>query len=142
MKKVNFRLIFLLISMSIIASFSCNTISHFDQVAYSQITSVESDVLSLMDKATEDYSEHMQEIGEVSNKIQKAYLYDKNRPKNKITEKMWDLMNDPNGNLYGGFSFRWKEEGKLGKGFISEAKIQIQKNFDKIAQLESKKIVK
>jgi hypothetical protein len=140
MKKVFSKSVLVLTMFSTIGIFSCNTIAHFDQVAYTQITSVESDALSLMDKAIEDYSTHKQEIDDISNKIQKAYLYDKNRPKNKITEEMWDLIIDPNGNLYGGFLARWKAEGKLSAAFIGEAKKKIQANFDRIAQLESKKI--
>ncbi len=119
---------------------SCNTIAHFDQTAYNQVVSVEADALTLMDKATEDYTAHKLEIDDVTNKLYKAYFYDKNRPKNKITEEMWKLIIDPNGHLYGGFLNRWKTEGKLGAVFISEAKLKMQENFDRIAQLESKKI--
>ena len=118
----------------------CDTIAHFDQAAYTQVTSVESDALSLMDLAIEDYSLHQQEIYDVSNKIQKAYLYDKNRPKNQVTEGMWNLIMDPKGHLYAGFILRWKAEKKLDQTFITEAKEQVEKNFDRIAQFESKKI--
>lgn len=131
----------MLVAIIIISiSFGCNTIAHFDQISYTQITSVESDALSLMDKATDDYSNHQKEIEYVSNKIQKAYLYDKNRPKNKITEDMWKLIIVPEGYLYGGFITRWKNEKKLDKAFIEDAKLKFQENFDRIAQLESKKI--
>ena len=140
MRTIFFNFFLLLAILSTGAFQGCDTIAHFDQAAYTQITSVESDALSLMDKATEDYSIHKQEIDDVSNKIQKAYFYDKNRPKNKITEEMWKLIIDPNGHLYGGFLARWKAEGKLGAAFIDEAKKKMQENFDRIAQLESKKI--
>jgi hypothetical protein len=140
MKRIILSGIFLLTFFSAVTISSCSSIAHFDQVAYSQITAVESDALSMMDKATEDYSLHKQEIDIVSNRIQQAYLYDKNRPKNKITEEMWNLIIDPDGHLYGGFIARWKSEGKLKPVFIAEAKKKVQENFDRIAQLESKKI--
>ena len=140
MKYTTIKRILLAMLLFSITMPGCDTTAHFDQTAYTQITSVESDALSLMDKATEDYSAHKSEIDEVSNKIQKAYLYDKNRPKNVITEEMWKLIIDPNGHLYGGFLTRWKTEGKLNQTFITEAKQKFQENFDRIAQLESKKI--
>ena len=94
MKNKFLKTILTLTFFLVMAIYGCNTTAHFDQVAYTQITSVESDALSLMDKATEDYSIHKQEIDDVSNKIQRAYLYDKNRPKNKISEEMWKLIID------------------------------------------------
>ncbi|MBS1756580.1 MAG: hypothetical protein JSU03_04830 [Bacteroidetes bacterium] len=131
----------IVLTMFITIQTGCNSlIAHFDQAAYTQIVSVESDALTLMDKATEDYSLHKSEAEEVAGKIQKAYLYDKNRPKNKITAEMWNLIIDPGGHLYGGFIARWKAEGKLNPTFIGEAKNKVQENFDRIAQLESKKI--
>lgn len=140
MKKIFLKSILIFTIVSTIGIFSCNTTTHFDQVAYTQITSVESDALSLMDKATEDYSTHKKEIDDVSNKIQKAYLYDKNRPKNKKTEEMWNLIIDPDGHLYGGFLARWKADAKLTTAFISEAKKKMQANFARLEQLENKKI--
>jgi len=142
MKRIILKSFLIVTIFSTIEIFSCNTIAHFDQAAYTEVTSVESDALSLMDKATEEYSTHKQEIDDISNKIQKVYLYDKNRPKNKITEEMWNLIIDPNGHLYGGFLTRWKAEGKLNAAFIDETKKKMQENFDRIAQLESKKIKK
>ncbi|MDN3656034.1 hypothetical protein QWZ08_10380 [Ferruginibacter paludis] len=140
MKRIIFSGIFLLTFFSAVTISSCSSIAHFDQVAYSQMTAVESDALSMMDKATEDYAIHKQEVDVISNRIQQAYLYDKNRPKNRITEEMWKLIMDPDGHLYGGFIARWKSEGKLKPVFIAEAKKKVQENFDRIAQLESKKI--
>jgi hypothetical protein len=134
------RHVFILLSCFMLYATGCSTIAQFDQVAYAQVTSVESDALTLMDKATEDYSLHSKEVDEVNSKLLKAYLYDKNRPKNTITTSMWELLLKPGGNLYGGFIQRWKAEKKLGATFISEAKLKVQENFDRIAQLESKKI--
>jgi hypothetical protein len=140
MKYKNIRKVLLTFLLSAIAMYGCNTIAHFDQTAYNQIVSVEADALAIMDKATEDYSKHEQEVEDFSTRMMKAYLYDKNRPKNVISDKMWELMIDPESNLLGGFLKRWKSEKKLGKAFVSEAKKLVQENFDRIAQLESTKI--
>ncbi len=139
MKKNLFRF-FVVAIFLVSATTGCTTISHFDQTAYQQVTSVESDALTLMDKAVEDYSIHAKEVEDVNGKLLKAYLYDKNRPKNEVTTSMWELLLNPDGNLYGGFISRWKTESKLGATFVKEAKLKIQQNFDRIAQLESKKI--
>jgi hypothetical protein len=140
MKHKSIRSILLAFLLSTIIVCGCNTIAHFDQTAYNQIVSVEADALTLMDKATDDFSKHEREVDEFSTKMTKAYLYDKNRPKNLISDKMWELMIDPGGHLLGGFLKRWKSEKKLGKAFVEESKKLVQENFDRIAQLESKKI--
>ena len=120
--------------------YSCTSISHFDKTAYEQITSVEADALKLMDKAVTEYSANTKEIEEVKGNMQKAYFYDKNRPKNKITAQMWQVIIDPDGQSFGNFIQRWENEKNLRKVFIQEAKKKVQEHFDRIAQLESKKI--
>ena len=72
--------------------------------------------------------------------MKKIYEYEKNRPKNGVTVKMWDLLLDPGKNLYGGFIKRWQTDSTLSKTFIDEAKKLIGSGFDKVAELESKKI--
>jgi hypothetical protein len=92
-----------------------------------------------MDKAIDNYSTHEKEIQDINTEIQKAYEYEKNRPNNETTTSMWELlMNDAS--LYGGFISLWKEQGTVSKVAIQAAKTKIAENFDRIAQLESKKI--
>jgi lipopolysaccharide biosynthesis protein len=119
---------------------SCTTISLYDQYAYNQTTSLKVEALSLMDQATESYTEQQETVEALQMKIEKAYEYEKNRPKNEITIKMWEILKSQEKNLLGGFITRWKNEGKLNSTFISEAKLQIAEGFDYIAQLESGKI--
>jgi hypothetical protein len=120
---------------------SCNPLmSTFDQTAYSQVTSLKVDALDLMDKSVEDYSLHGAEIKALQLRISKAVEYDKHRPNNAITNKMWDILNDPSGHLLGGFFVKWKQDGKEGDAYLREKKKQIADSFDQIAELESKKI--
>ena len=115
------------------------TISTFDQYAYTKTTSLKVDALNLMDKAVDNYSSHEKEIQDINTELQKAYEYEKNRPNNETTTSMWELlMNDAS--LYGGFISLWKEQGTVSKVAIQAAKTKIAENFDRIAQLESKKI--
>ena len=53
---------------------------------------------------------------------------------------MWDTHLDKNGHLLGGFIVRWQKEQKLNETYIIEAKKLVDKAFDQIAGLESKKI--
>jgi hypothetical protein len=115
-------------------------IAVYDQYAYTQVTSVKVDALNLIDKATDNFSEHAAEVEAVNVKIEKAYEYEKHRPKNGITVKMWEILKSADKNLYGGVIKRWKAESKLGRGFITEIKAQISEGFDLIAELESQKI--
>jgi hypothetical protein len=130
-----------LLFLMIIMVLSCNSLmSTFDQTAYSQVTSLKVDALDLMDKSVEDYSSHDADVKALQLKISKAIEYDKHRPNNTITNKMWDILNDPNGHLLGGFFVKWKQDGKEGSAYIMEKKKQIGGSFDQIAELESKKI--
>lgn len=121
-------------------SVACATISKFDQYSYSQATSIKVDALNMMDAATDSFPGHQEAVNGIMTSIDKIYEYEKNRPKNVVTEKMWALMKDTSGHLYGGFISRWKKEGKLDKVFIMESKKLIGESFDEIAQLESGKI--
>jgi len=137
-----FKLFYAAALFAIVATAGCATISTFDQYAYAQTTSLKVEALNLMDKATESYASHTAEVDDVNIKFQKAYEYEKNRPKNEITTKMWQLMMSDSSHLYGGFVKFWKEQDKVSKAFITEAKQQVSENFDRIAELESKKITK
>ena len=130
----------LLLLLTLLMSASCSTISKFDQYAYTQATSIKVDALELMDSATNDYQQYKASVSGMLNSIDKIYEYEKNRPKNTISEKMWSMMRDSTGHLYGGFIRRWQKEGKLDQVFIQESKKIISKSFDQISQLESGKI--
>lgn len=116
------------------------TIALFDQYAYTQTTSIKVDALNLMDSATEEYSSHRQEVAKVNVEIQKIIEYEKHRPNDSITTRMWLLLNDSTGHLYGGFIKRWKTKGHLSPTAIADVKPLIGDDFDRIAELESKKI--
>lgn len=128
-------LLFLLIS-----TLSCVSISRFDQYSYAQTTSIKVDALELMDLAVNDYSSYKTNDREFQTKLKKIYEYEKNKPKNDITIKLWTKLIDPNGHLLGGFLNRWKTEKKLNETFVSEEKKLVDRAFDQIIGLEIKKI--
>lgn len=119
---------------------ACATISRFDQYAYTQATSIKVDALNLMSRATDDYALHTADVAAVQTTINKMFEYEKNRPKNEISEKMWAILKDSTGQLFGGFIKRWQREGKLDAAFVKESQHLISDSFDQILQLESGKI--
>ena len=131
----NLILIFALISLS-----GCASISLHDHYAYTQTINLKVDALKLMDLAFEDFSKHEEEVNNFLTRVEKAYEYEKVRPKNEITIEMWEKLKDPEGNLLGGFIKRWEEKKKLSNVFIEEAKKSISDAFDQIIGLESGKI--
>ena len=135
---LNFKTIAFIFGM--FAVVACATISNFDQQAYVYTTSVKVDALNLMDQATTDFAGHSKEVKELQTQLQKIYEYEKNRPKNEITLKQWDILLNPEGHLLGGFLKRWETQKTLNKTFVTEARKLVDKAFDQIAGLESKKI--
>jgi hypothetical protein len=142
MKTIRFLIRFRNLAMLfvIFSAVSCASISLFDQQAYTQTTSIKVDALNLMDSAKNDYANQEKNVKEYLTKQQKIYEYEKNRPKNEITLKLWDKLLDKNGHLLGGFINRWETERKLNETFIAEAKKLVDIAFDQISGLESKKI--
>jgi hypothetical protein len=116
--------------------FACSTIATFDQVAYDKATGAKAEALALMDKATDSYSAHVKEIEAVSLTIDKAYEYDRGRALNTITVQLWQILRDPDRNLFGGFLRRWREKGSLRPDYIAEKKPDIAEAFDQITGLE------
>ena len=119
---------------------SCSTISKFDQYAYTQSTSLKVDAINVMGLATDSFSLHQADVARIQTNISKMLGYERNRPKNGVNEKMWTLVQDSTGHLFGGFIKRWQKEGKLDTVFVKESQALIGSSFDQISQLESGKI--
>lgn len=133
------RLANLLLLLSFICT-ACSTISHFDQFAYQQTTSLKVDAIRVMEVATQEFNLHEGDVKRIQLDMQKAYEYEKNRLKNEISTKMWALLADSSGALFGGFVSTWKSQGKCSPTYISNKQEQIAFAFDQIAELESHKI--
>lgn len=132
----------LIVILAVVGLWACYSISLHDHYAYTQATSLKVDSLKLMNKAAEDFSKHEAEVDELLTRIEKAYEYEKARPKNVITTKMWEKLKDPEKNLLGGFLKFWQEKKTLSKTFVEEAKKTVSDAFDQIIGLESGKIKK
>jgi hypothetical protein len=117
-----------------------SSIALFDQYAYTQTTSLKVEALAVLSKATDDYANHKDEVELMLQKVEKIYEYEKHRPKNAISTRLWEIVKNPDRNLVGGVVKRWKNEGKLNAAFVQQATQQVSEAFDIIAELESKKL--
>jgi hypothetical protein len=118
----------------------CSSISTFNHHAYTEDTTLKVEALSLMEKGIDSFKIHQTAIEELKIKLEKAYEFEKGRPNNSITAKMWEKLKDPNKDLLGGYLSLWEKQAVLSKAFIESKKKQITTAFDLIIDLESKKI--
>lgn len=130
---------FIAIGTLLLAS-SCATISKFDQYSYTQATSLKVDAMNVMSMATDSFKMHNADVAQLRTDLSKIYEYEKNKPKNVITTKMWSVLIDSTGASLGGFLTRWQKKNTLDTAFINQSKILIGESFDQISGLESGKI--
>lgn len=119
----------------------CGTIATFDRVAYEKATSAKAAALTVMDKATDSYASKEAVVTPLVLEVDQAYEYDRGRRLNSLTVQQWEILRNPNGNLFGGFLRRWREKGSLRPAFVAEKKKDIGEAFDQIIQLERGKRV-
>nr|VFK43372.1 MAG: hypothetical protein BECKTC1821E_GA0114239_102514 [Candidatus Kentron sp. TC] len=108
--------------------------------AYKKATSLKSETLALMDKATEPYSTHADSVegpkGHTAS-LNSAYEYVAGLDSNAISAKQWKILISEDGDLYGKFIKRWKEKSTLSETFITEFKGPVSDAFDEIICLEA-----
>lgn len=136
------KLLFVLFTKATLISLTaCGAlVAPYYETAYQNATNLKVESLALMDKATEPYSEHQEEVGKLMIKIDQAYEFSKGLPKNELSTAQWEIMKDPDGHMLGGFIEKWKESETLREIFVEEVKGQVSKGFDEIIKLESLKI--
>lgn len=131
-------LLFLSASSFFISCKSLRT-AYFDHYSFQKSIAIKIDAMRLMDKATTAYSEHSYEIEKIRSEIEKITEYERFKPNNEITYKMWLILGNEDKNLLTGFLKYWKNKGKLSKPFIEEAKKQLTEAMDLLIQYEGKK---
>lgn len=135
-----FRGINLLLLVAIAVSGCAPSISQFNETAYQQAVQLKVQSLSLVDKATESYTEHVDKAETLQQDLKTAYEYAKGRPNNELSTRQWEIMIDPERNLMGGLLKRWEKEDTLSRVFVREFRRVISDAFDTIIGLESGKI--
>jgi hypothetical protein len=72
--------------------------------------------------------------------LEKAYEYDKNRPKNEAVTRQWEILRDPSRRLLGYFLHRWKDEKQLREAYVVGQKKNVSLAYDQIIGLLSGQI--
>lgn len=133
------RLILFLIVISL--TFSCKSLkmAAYDQYSYQKAVEIKIDASKLIDKSTGSYRYHLKEIQQLESEIDKIVEYEKYKPNNEITYKMWKILSNKEKNLLSGFLKRWKEKEQLSSFFVKEAKAQIMEAMTLLIQFEGTK---
>ena len=129
----------LMLITAFLSSCSILKTAPYDQYSFQKTIEIKIDANQLIEKAENSYQDNIKEIEELQNEIAKIVEYEKYKPNNEITYKMWLLLSDKNKNLLAGFLKRWKEKDKLSPFFITEAKGQITEALNLLLEYESKK---
>lgn len=129
----------LMLITAFLSSCSILKTAPYDQYSFQKTIEIKIDANQLIEKAENSYQDNIKEIEELQNEIAKIVEYEKYKPNNEITYKMWLLLSDKNKNLLAGFLKRWKEKDKLSPFFITEAKGQITEALNLLLEYENKK---
>jgi hypothetical protein len=114
-------------------------IADYSLDAYKNATSLKAETAALIDKSAEQFTAHKADVDALTTKINAAYEFSAGLPSNQISAQQWEILRNPNGNLYGGFINRWKQSGSLSTSYRTEKKMQLGRAFDYIICLEANK---
>lgn len=114
-------------------------IAEYSLEAYKNATSLKAETGALIDKSGEPYARHVEDVDELTVKINSAYEFSAGTPRNAISAAQWNILRDPDGNLYGGFVSTWKDEGTTSAAYRKAKKRQVNRAFDYIICLEANK---
>jgi hypothetical protein len=114
-------------------------IAEYNAEAYKNATTLKAETLAMMDKSGEPYSRHRKDVDTLTTKINAAYEYSAGFASNQLSAQQWNILRNPDGNLYGSFVRLWQARGTLGAGYRSEKQIDIAEAFDYLICLEANK---
>ena len=114
------------------------------ETAVEETRTLKTSTLALMDKATDAYGTHAQEIADQNAKLEAAYTRETARPGNGKTVAMWGLLlhSDPArpaSGIYPRFVAQWQTSGTLKPVYIADKKTTVGLGFDRIINLENAK---
>lgn len=125
----------------VLTVWSCaSSIAVFNQRAYENATTLKAEAYALMDKASEPFADHADEVQAFMTLVDAAYEYAKGIPKNELSANQWRILKDPDGNLLGGFFRLWKKKETLLKADRDAIRKNVMDGFDTIIELEAAKI--
>lgn len=114
-------------------------ISEYSIDAYKNATSLKAETLALIDRSGEKYGKLKPEIDALTTRIDAAYEFAAGLPQNQLATEQWQLLRNPEGNLYGGLVGVWRKQGTVSAAYRSGKKFEIAAAFDRIICLEVNK---
>ena len=111
----------------------------YDQYSYQQEVSLKVETQDLLKHAVEPYDTYKNKVEELLLEMEKMEEYEKNKPNNTLSYKMWQLMTDADKNSVAGLFKLWKEKGQLSAVFLGEATGQVTETFDALIKYEASK---
>lgn len=115
------------------------TVSAYDPAAHQNAIVLRNEAVALMAKAGEPFAQHKAEVELLNAKVEAAYQVAASTPRNELVAREWQVLKDPERDLYGGFIKRWQTSGALRTVFREEASAQVTEGFDLIICLEAAK---
>jgi hypothetical protein len=121
---------------------ACALITHYDPTSYQRATDLKAESLLLIEKAVDAPAARAAEIDALRLKLRQAYEYERGKGSpNVITVKQWEILNDPDGALLGGFLKKWQTENKgQAQAFLDGVSKNVGAAFDQIIRLENSKV--
>lgn len=131
------------LGLLIIVSMSACVTSR-NQSALQNASMLKTDTLALLDKATEPFSAHAQQVSNLNARLEQAFDFENSRPNNTPTIQMWDTLLHvnpqlPGSGIYPRFIKQWETKGTLKPAYIANKKENLAAAFDKIISLEAAK---
>lgn len=108
----------------------------FDAIGMENVTSIATKLPAVMEKATEAFSKHEDDVKSLTTDLEKAVSHAASLKRNKEVAESWRILST---DLVAPFLARWKEKGKLDKDFIKEAVAQVNKSLAAIKKAETAK---
>ena len=130
-----------LLAWAVILS-SCQTplaVSAYDPAAHQNAIALKMEAVALMATAGEQFAQHKDAVDALNVKIEAAYQVAAATPRNELVAREWQVLKDPERDLYGGFIKRWQASGTLRTAFREAASEQVAEAFDLIICLEAAK---
>jgi hypothetical protein len=127
------KLVFILFLLSLTG---CIPVAEFDQSAYDQAVLLKTESITLMDKASESFTLHKEEVDSLKIKVEAAYNNSQTRLNNSETTSQWRIMKDPGRSLLYGFLEMWEQKDHINSVFIVKAELIVGDAFDTIINLE------
>lgn len=130
-----------ILAITLLVFTACNSIKTaiYDQYSYQQEVSLKVETQNVLAHATEPYVDYKEKVEALLLEMEKMEEYEKNKPNNTLSYKMWQLMTDEDKNSVAGLFKMWKAKGQLSVAFLGEAKAQIAEAFDALIKYEVSK---